>query len=401
MVLNLVRSTTFELRSEGPRLVIVLAPSDELAQPTEPLWTGVSRSSSQPAGIPALADIDFRRGEEGGGRVVVQLGSAQTPVDIRPQGRNIVVEFQRTTLPEGLRRRLDVTDFGTPVRMVTATQAGDRVRLLVENAGEWEHSAYQSDNQFVLEVRPVKPDPNKLVAGPKYSGDKLSLNFQNIDVRALLQVIADFTGFNIITTDTVQGSLTLRLKDVPWDQALDIILEAKQLGMTRTGNVIRVAPKKELDDEAVARREIGRKLEELEPLRTEIFRLNFGKAKEIADVLNQRTVNADKGAGNRLLSERGSAVADERTNQVFVTDVAARLEAVREYIRRVDAPKRQVMIQARIVEANEGFSKSLGVRLGGADLRGVRGGDPGYSIGGGARMALGGLTMRSVPQPGR
>ncbi|TSE20221.1 Type IV pilus biogenesis and competence protein PilQ [Tepidimonas alkaliphilus] len=392
VVLQLTRPVPHEVRPQGAQLVVALQPAalasvDSAPASAAPLWAAAAEA---PAASTALVDIDFRRGDEAAGQVIVQLGSAQQAVDIRPQGRSVVVEFIGASLPPGLRRRLDVSDFGTPVRMVTATSSGDRVRLVVENAGDWEHSAYQSDTKFVLEVRPLKPDPNKLVQGPKYSGEKLSLNFQNIDVRALLQVIADFTGFNVITSDSVQGSLTLRLKDVPWDQALDIILEAKQLGMTRTGNVIRVAPKKELDDEALARREIGKKLEELEPLRTEVFRLNFGKAKEVADVLNQRTVNADKGAGNRFLSERGSAVADERTNQVFVTDVAARLEAVREYIRRVDAPKRQVMIQARIVEANEGFSQSLGVRLGGADLRGVRGGDPGYSIGGGARVALGG-----------
>lgn len=392
VVLNLNRNVPYEARAEGKVLLVTLQPPLDVAQ------TGAAQAptfaGSVAAGGPgvALNDIDFRRGDDGAGRIVVQLGSAQTPVDIRPQGRSVVVEFQRTTLPQGLRRRLDVTDFGTPVRTVTATQAGDRVRLLVENAGEWEHSAYQSDNQFVLEVRPVKPDPTKLVQGPKYSGDKLSLNFQNIDVRSLLQVIADFTGFNIITTDSVQGSLTLRLKDVPWDQALDIILEAKQLGMTRTGNVIRVAPRKELDDEALARREVGRKLEELEPLRTEVFRLNFAKAEEVVKALKDATASGggENQYTNRLLSTRGSAIGDGRTNQVFVTDVAARLEAVRDFIRRIDSPKRQVMIQARLVEAREGFGRALGVRLGGADLRAIRGGDAGYSLGGGARVAFGG-----------
>ena len=398
VVLNLNRPVPYEARAEGHVLLVTLQPAVDVAQAgvaRAPTWAG----AAMPAGATAaLADIDFRRGEDGAGRIIVQLGSAQTPVDIQPQGRNIVVEFQRTLLPEGLRRRLDVTDYGTPVRMVTATQAGDRVRLLVENTGEWEHSAYQSDHQFVLEVRPLKPDPHRLVQGPKYSGERLSLNFQNIDVRALLQVFADFTGFNIVTTDTVQGNLTLRLKDVPWDQALDIILEAKQLGMTRSGNVIRVATKKELDEEALARREVGKKLEELEPLRTEVFRLNFAKAKEVADTLNQRnatggaattSTGAAAGTANRMLSPRGSAMADERTNQVFVTDIAARLEVVRDYIRRVDMPKKQVMIQARIVEATEGFGKALGVRLGGADLRAIRGGTAGYGIGGGNRLALG------------
>lgn len=391
VVLNLNRSVPYEARAEGNVLLVTLQPPVAAAPTAEAAPTFASTAAPDAAAAP-LADIDFRRGDDAAGRVIVQLGNAQTPVDIRPQGRNVVVEFQRSTLPEGLRRRLDVTDFGTPVRTITATQTGDRVRLLVEASGDWEHSAYQSDKQFVLEVRPLKPDPTKLVQGPKYSGEKLSLNFQNIDVRALLQVIADFTNFNIITTDTVQGSLTLRLKDVPWDQALDIILEAKGLGMTRTGNVIRVAPKKELDAEAVERREVAKKLEELEPLRTEVFRLNFAKAEDVAATLKDAT---SSGTGqnqttNRLLSPRGSVIADARTNQVFVTDVAGRLESVRDYIRRVDSPKRQVMIQARLVEAREGFGRALGVRLGGADLRAVRGGDAGYSVGGGNRMAFGG-----------
>ncbi|MCX7663194.1 MAG: type IV pilus secretin PilQ [Tepidimonas fonticaldi] len=393
LVLNLNRAVPYDTQVQGNVLFVTLqnAPA---AAPAASSAVGATTFDSGPAvgGTTALSDIDFRRGEDSAGRLIVELGNPQTGVDIRPQGRHLVMGFLRTSLPEGLRRRLDVTDFGTPVRTVTATQTGDRVRLLVENTGEWEHSAYQSDNQFVLEVRPVKPDPNRLVQGPKYSGEKLSLNFQNIDVRSLLQVIADFTNFNIITTDTVQGNLTLRLKDVPWDQALDIILEAKQLGMTKTGNVIRVAPRKELDAEALAQREVTKKLEDLEPLRTEVFRLNFAKAEEVVKTLKDATSSGggDNQTTNRLLSTRGSAIADVRTNQVFVTDVPGRLDSVRDYIRRVDSPKRQVMIQARLVEAREGFGRALGVRLGGADLRTIRGGDAGYGIGGGTRVALGG-----------
>ncbi|TSE37061.1 Type IV pilus biogenesis and competence protein PilQ [Tepidimonas fonticaldi] len=393
LVLNLNRAVPYDTQVQGNVLFVTLQNAPAVA-PAASAAVGTTTFDSGPAvsGTTALSDIDFRRGEDSAGRLIVELGNPQTGVDIRPQGRNLVVEFLRTSLPEGLRRRLDVTDFGTPVRTVTATQTGDRVRLLVENTGEWEHSAYQSDNQFVLEVRPVKPDPNRLVQGPKYSGEKLSLNFQNIDVRSLLQVIADFTNFNIITADTVQGNLTLRLKDVPWDQALDIILEAKQLGMTKTGNVIRVAPKKELDDEAVARREVNKKLEALEVLQTETFRLNFAKAQEAAEALRQgvNTGSGENASTNRLLSPRGSVIADVRTNQVFVTDVASRLEAVRQFMAKVDTPRRQVMIQARIVEAREGFSRSLGVRLGGADLRTIRGGDAGYSVGGTARAAIAG-----------
>ncbi|TSE35977.1 type IV pilus secretin family protein [Tepidimonas charontis] len=389
VVFNLNRAVPYETELRGNVLLVTLQPTDTAASVAAP----ATFASDQPtAETKALVDIDFRRSEDGAGRVIVELGDPQTGVDIRNQGRALVVEFLRTRLPEGLRRRMDVIDFATPVRMITASQVGDRVRLLVEAVGEWEHSAYQRDNRFVLEVRPVTPDPSKLVQGTRYSGEKLTLNFQNIDVRSLLQVFADFTGFNIITTDSVQGNLTLRLKDVPWDQALDIILEAKQLGMTKSGNVIRIAPKKDLDAEALAQREVGKKLEELEPLRTEVFRLNFAKAEDVVKTLKDATSSGggENVATNRLLSTRGSAVADSRTNQVFVTDVSARLEAVRDYIRRVDSPKRQVMIQARLVEAREGFGRALGVRLGGADLRTIRGGDAGYSVGGGARVAIGG-----------
>ena len=206
-----------------------------------------------------LRDVDFRRGADGTGRVVVSLPSNQVGVDIRQQGQTLVVEFLRSTLPEQLRRRLDVTDFGTPVNTVSSFQNGDRVRMVVEPTGAWEHSAYQTDNQFVLEVLAAQDGPPQAHPGPGLPGEKLSLNFQNIEVRSLLQVIADFTNFNIVTSDTVSGSLTLRLKDVPWDQALDIIMQSKGLGMRRSGNVIWVAPKDELVAKETANLEAGKK----------------------------------------------------------------------------------------------------------------------------------------------
>ncbi len=213
---------------------------------------------------------------------MVDLANNQVGVDIRQQGQTLVVEFLRSTLPEPLRRRLDVTDFGTPVNAVSTFQSGDRVRMVVEPRGAWEHSAYQTDNQFVLEVRPQKVDPNKLVQGPGYSGEKLSLNFQNIEVRALLQVIADFTNFNVVTSDTVTGNVTLRLKDVPWDQALDIILQAKGLGLRKSGNVILIAPKDELATKERVELEAKAQVAQLEPLRTQAFQLNYTKAEDIA-----------------------------------------------------------------------------------------------------------------------
>jgi type IV pilus assembly protein PilQ len=403
VVFNLNQAANYETRVEGNALLVLLQPP--VASTTSVVAGSVGSTFAEAVNtgersLP-LSDIDFRRGTEGAGRVIVNLANSQTGVDIRQVGKNLVVEFLKTSLPEGLRRRLDVSDFGTPVKLVSASQVGDRVRLQIESTGNWEHSAYQSDSQFVLEVREVKPQENKLAQGPNYTGEKLSLNFQNIEVRALLQVIADFTNFNIITSDTVTGNLTLRLKDVPWDQALDIVLQSRNLGMRKTGNVIRVAPRAELEAEELAQRENASKLETLEPLKTEVFKLNFAKAAEIAKVLNEDRGGASGGSSgtagttgtanqNRLLSSRGSVVADERTNQIFVTDVTSRLAVVTDFVKRIDAPKRQVMIQARIVEANEGFGRSLGVRLGGADLRGVRGGDAGYSVGGSNRLALGG-----------
>ena len=335
-----------------------------------------------------LRDLDFRRGVDNTGRVVVDLANNQVGVDIRQQGNSLVVEFLKTSLPEGLRRRLDVTDFGTPVQTVTTTQSGDRVRMVIEQRGLWEHSAYQSDNQFVVEVRAQKVDPSKLTSGPSYSGEKLSLNFQNIEVRSLLQVIADFTNFNIITSDSVTGAVTLRLKDVPWDQALDIILQAKGLGMRKTGNVLLVAPKDELTAKDKREFEERNALQNVEPLRTQGFQLNYTKAATIAAQLG--TSGNAGGVTSRILSARGSVISEPRTNQIFVTDNASVLQQVQELISKLDIPIRQVLIEARIVEASDTFGRSLGVRLGGSDLRAQRGGDGGFQVGNSnSRVAFG------------
>ena len=266
--------------------------------------------------------------------------------------------------------------------------------MVIEPKGLWEHSAYQSDNQLVVEVRQQKVSGDKLTQGPGYRGEKLSLNFQNIDVRSLLQVIADFTNFNIVTSDTVQGNLTLRLKDVPWDQALDIILQAKSLGMKRSGNVLQIAPKEELAAKEKAELEAQAAIRDLEPMRTQSFQLNYSKAADIATQLTSSGGSGGGGAGatgtRGLLSARGSVIAEPRTNQIFVSDIPSRLIQVEEMIAKLDVAVRQVLIEARIVEATDTFGKSLGVKLGGGDLRGIRGGDAGYSVGGGNRIALGG-----------
>ena len=280
-----------------------------------------------------------------------------------------------------------------PVRTVSTFQSGDRVRMVVEPTGSWEHSAYQSDNQFVLEVRPVKVDPNKLTQGPGFQGEKLSLNFQNIEVRALLQVIADFTNFNVVTSDTVTGTVTLRLKDVPWDQALDIILQSKGLGVRKSGNVLWIAPKDELAAKEQVDLEAKKKVAELEPLRTQSFQLNYTKAEEVAKGLTgQNTAGGGGGAGNqatRIMSPRGSVIFETRTNQLFVNDIPTKLEEIQALIAKIDIPVRQVLIEARIVEADDSFGRALGVKLGGNDLRGIRGGIPGYSVGGDNRITIG------------
>ena len=392
LVLNLRQSASYRTELQGKTLLVVL---ENASAPGVAASTGdaVHFAAAQNQDRLPLRDIDFRRGNDGAGRVVVSLASTQVGVDIRQQGQTLVVEFLRSSLPETLRRRLDVADFGTPVQSVATFQAGDRVRMVIEPRGNWEHSAYQSDTQFVVEVRPVKIDPNKLTQGPGYQGEKLSLNFQNIEVRSLLQVIADFTNFNVVTSDTVTGSLTLRLKDVPWDQALDIILQAKGLGLRKSGNVIWIAPKDELAIKEQADLEAGKKKSELEPLRTQSFQLNYTKAEDVSKGLAGTNTAAGGSAGGtatKILSPRGSVISDQRTNQLFVTDIPSKLEEIQSLIARIDIPVRQVLIEARIVEASDTFGKSLGAKLGFVDLRGLRGGVPGWGVTGDNRVAVGG-----------
>nr|WP_235964895.1 type IV pilus secretin PilQ [Caenimonas soli] len=381
LVLNLKSAAGYKAQLQGKSLLVVLEPTAAAGPATtaQPVFAESRNAETQP-----IKDLDFRRGTDSSGRVIVALPNNQVGVDIRQQGQSLVVEFLKSSLPEGLRRRLDVSDFGTPVQSVTTFQAGDRVRMVIEPKGAWEHSAYQSDNQFVVEVRQLKVDPSKLTQGTGYAGEKLSLNFQNIEVRSLLQVIADFTNFNIVTSDSVTGAVTLRLKDVPWDQALDIVLQAKGLGMRKTGNVIWIAPKDEIASKEKLDLESRVAIQSLEPVRTQSFQLNYTKAADIAVQLTSGTGAA------RILSTRGSVIAEPRTNQLFVTDITSRLEQVQQLIGKLDIAVRQVLIEARIVEASDTFGKSLGVRLGGSDLRGLRGGDPGYSISGNHRLALGG-----------
>ena len=388
LVLNLKQATSYRALLQGKVLLLVLDGTTAAATPSAaPAEQPVHFAESQNRNPLALKDIDFRRGADGAGRVVVDLPNNQVGVDIRQQGQSLVVEFLRSTLPENLRRKLDVVDFGTPVQTITSTQSGDRVRMVIEPRGNWEHSAYQSDSQFVLEVRQQKVDPNKLTQGQGFAGEKLSLNFQNIEVRALLQVIADFTNFNVVTSDTVTGNVTLRLKDVPWDQALDIILQAKGLGLRKSGNVILIAPKDELAAKEKVDLESRAAIASLEPVRTQSFQLNYTKAEEVAKGL---TGGGGAGAGSsRILSPRGSVIFETRTNQLFVSDIPSKLEEIQAMITKIDIAVRQVLIEARIVEADDKFGRSLGVKLGAVDLRGQRGGISGVGVGD-ARVSVGG-----------
>lgn len=384
VIMHLKQATRYKTQLVGKTLLVTLSPVSLGASAPMVRAPG----AGAPQDLPSLKALDFRREGAATGRVVVSLPNSQMGVDVRQNGQSLVVEFAKASLPEGLRRKLDVSDFATPVQTVTTFQVGDRVRMIIEPQGAWEHSAYQRDDLFVVEVRPQRNDPSKLTSGSGYNGQKLSLNFQNIEVRSLLQVIADFTNFNVVTSDSVTGAVTLRLQEVPWDQALDIILQAKGLGVRKTGNVLWVAPKDEILAKEKLEREAHVALEGLETMRTESFQLNYAKSVDVARQLMGGAapggaIPAIGGAmaptSARLLSPRGSAMAEPRTNQLFVTDVASKLEQVRALIAKLDIAVRQVLIEARIVEASDTFGRSLGVKLGGGpgttiDTANTRGG---------------------------
>ncbi len=351
MVLELSRVLNYETQIDGKTILITLHGATSAATSA----TAQRFADASPADQKhSLRNVDFRRGTAGEGRVVIDLSDSQVGIDLRKQGRSIIVDFLNSDLPANLAKRYDVADFGTPVQLIEASKQGGNARVTITPSGNWEHSAYQADNRFIIEVKRVVEDPNRLVR-PGFAGEKLSLNFQNVEVRSVLQVLADFTGLNIITSDSVTGNLTLRLKDVPWDQALDIILRSKGLDMRKDGNVVWIAPRDELSTREKLALESRSQISDLEPTQTERFQLNYSK---VADVLSL-LINAQQ----RILSKRGSAAVDARTNQIFVQDTPTRLEDVRRLIRDIDIPVRQVMIEARIVEASDTFSRNLGARL--------------------------------------
>jgi type IV pilus assembly protein PilQ len=371
VVLNLDRSVRFNTALDGSNVVITLQSGATAAAAVEQTHFADGKPTAQGHAVRA---IDFKRGRKGEGMVIIDLSDPGTGIDLKQSGRNIVVDLIDTALPIALERRFDVTDFGTPVDFMEVTSQGNHARVTIQARGRWEQAAYQTDNRFIVEVKPVSEQQAKAKFG--YTGEKLSLNFQNVEVRAVLQVIADFTGLNIITSDTVAGNLTLRLKDVPWDQALDIILQAKGLDMRKTGNVVWIAPRDELATKEKLALEAQQQIQELEPLRTESFQLNYQKAEAMQKLISD--------AAQKVLSKRGSAVVDARTNTLFVQDTPSKLEEVRTLIKQIDVPVRQVLIESRVVEASDTFAKNLGARLGFTDLTALKSGGaqaPGWGNG--------------------
>jgi type IV pilus assembly protein PilQ len=383
LVINLNQMLSYDAKIEGNNLLITLhGKAADVAPINDNARFAETKQGTQKH---TLRDIDFRRGENGEGRIQVDLSDPGIGIDIRQQGTTLIVDFLKTNLPRNLQRKLDVVDFATPVQGVDTFVQGDNVRMIIEPKGLWEHAAYQTDNKFIVEVKPVAEDPNRLVKGNHigYAGEKLTLNFQKIDVREALNVIADFTDLNMVISDTVSGNLTLRLKDVPWDQALDIILQSRGLDMRKNGNVIQVAPREEI----AAKERIGltaqQEIFDLETLRTESFQLSYQKGDAVVALLS-----SDK---QRILSKRGSAVVDQRTNTLFIQDTPSRLDEARKIIKQIDVPVRQVMIEARIVEATDKFGRSLGVKLNYKDGGAVPGG--GFSLGNNTRATVSGSNV--------
>ncbi len=394
LVFSLKRPLNYAMVIDGKSVIVTVDGSGGVAQAVNSAGIAVlAPVASMPPKRSMLKNLDFRKGVNGEGRVVVDLPHNQVAVDVRQVGNSIVVDFMKTGLPETLRRRIDTTDFGTPVAQITTVPQGDNVRMTVEARGLWEQTVYQSDTQLVIDVKPIKEDPNALTQGTQgYRGEKITFNFQNVEVRAALQAIADISGLNIITSESVTGNLTMNLKEVPWDHALAAMLQAKGLDMRKNGTVVWIAPKEELLTKEKLELEQRAQIADLEPLRSEIFQLNYQKAEAFRTVFGLDAAGGGTGGSqqNRVLSKRGSAIIDPRSNQLFVTDIASKLDDIRKLIQKTDIASRQVLIEARLVEANDGFSRNLGAKLGFADLRGLRGGDAGYQVNGNERIAIGG-----------
>jgi type IV pilus assembly protein PilQ len=380
VVLNVDSLVPYETRVSGNTIIVSVGGTgaSRVASSAVSTSAAAAASTAKPSapisGTRSVNNIDFRRGSDGSGRVIVELTDARVPADLRQEGGRIVVNFAKTTLPEQLLQRLDVVDFATPVSTVDAMRVGDGTRLVIAASGDYEQLAYQSDNIYTIEIKPIVKLPPELQDRKEYVGERLTLNFQDIETRAVLQLLADTSGQNMVISDTVGGNVTLRLQNVPWDQALDIVMRTKGLDMRREGNVIFVAPAAEIsarEKELLAARQ---QVQELAPLRTEYLQINYAKASDLAALIKS-------GQNSSLLSERGSVAIDERTNTLLLQDVSERLADIRRLVSTLDIPVRQVLIEARIVIVSDDYSRELGVRFGttaafthgGADGAGILG----------------------------
>jgi len=374
MVINLSRMVKYQTRIEGDKLIVSLSPAASkpaytiepptiTASPTIATSPAPAAPTSKPVVKPmfGVSGIDFRRGPDGAGRVLIKLSDPNTPLNIKQQGSRIIVELKNATLPKNLQRHMDVLDFATPVESIDARSVGRNSEIVIKAKGNFSQLAYQSDNVYTVEVRPIKSTKKrKKKQEITYKGERLSLNFQDIEVRSVLQLIADFTGLNVVVSDSVTGNLTLRLKNVPWDQALDIIMKTKGLAKRRQGNVLYIAPAKEIAEREQQELMASKQVAELAPLRTEIIPLNYADAKEMVKLLKSSGASGS-GTSNNILSDRGSVTLDRRTNSLLIQDTADKLDEIRNLIKTLDVPVRQVMIESRIVTASDNFTRELGV----------------------------------------
>ena len=378
LVLNLIRTVNYDAKIEGKSIYVKLSPMAGITSPVDGAKSVRFSDERGRADRHVVNDVVFRRGKDGEGRVIVDLSDSNVGIDIKQQGANLVVDFLKTALPERLRRKLDVNDFATPVSSFVLAPQGEHVRMTISPKGKWEHNAYQSENQLVVEVKQLVEDPNKLVQGSKigYQGPRVSINYQNGDVRALLRLMAEELGLNAVISDTVAGTITLVLKDIPADQVIDIIFRQKGLDMRKNGSVIMIAPRDEIATREKLEFEARQQINDLEPLVLETVQLNYQKAANVSKLLLGQAVSAAAttigggsgaaagGAGaQRILSKRGTVTADPVTNTIFINDIPSKLEEVRKFIKVIDVGSRQVMIEARVVEANDSFNKDLGAKI--------------------------------------
>lgn len=365
VVIDLVQMAPYDTRIEGNMIVVTLQDSASTAAAASTVPGSSASAAPQPAAASgnAIQNVDFRRGDQGEGRVIITLASPNMPVDMRQEAGQVVLDFFGAELPENLHRRLDVSDFATPVKTVDTFAKGKNVRMVIAPTGEYDHVAYQTDNLYTVEIKPTTKEEQETRRREKlgFTGERLSLNFQDIEVRSVLQLIADFTGTNIVVSDTVTGNLTLRLQNVPWDQALDIVLKTKGLAMRKSDDVILVAPSEEIAAREKLELESQKQIEELAPLYAEYIQVNYAKAADLAELLKGEE-------GTSMLSDRGTVTIDQRTNTLLIRDTADKLADIRKLITTLDIPVRQVLIESRIVIANDDFAKELGVRWGGGKL---------------------------------